>query len=259
MNEGAEGDDAVDPIAALQRLGLSKYEAEVFVALQRRETGTASDVADIADVPRSQVYGAAEDLEERGLIDVQHGSPKRYRAVSLEEAREQLRRDFEREHDRAFDALRSLEYDRSGGGERQEEIWTVSGRGTIDARVARFVADAEERVRYAQPFPFDRETVDAFEAAHDDVDVVVAAVNTDLVEPFSGTGVETVVLPDAFDRNGWPRGRFLVVDGRTVLVSVVGPEGDEAAFWSEDTDFADLLIQLLDGYFGRQLDLRDGQ
>jgi len=52
MNEG----DAVD---ALKSLGLTTYEARTFVALQKLGAGTASEVADIADVPRSQVYGAA--------------------------------------------------------------------------------------------------------------------------------------------------------------------------------------------------------
>jgi sugar-specific transcriptional regulator TrmB len=62
-------------------------------------------------VPRSQVYGAADDLEDRGLLDVQQTTPKRYRAVSLEGAREQLRREFEREQEQGFDALAKIEPD----------------------------------------------------------------------------------------------------------------------------------------------------
>ncbi|HET7324565.1 MAG TPA: helix-turn-helix domain-containing protein, partial [Halococcus sp.] len=56
-----------DAIAALKRLGLSSYEAQVFVALQRISRGSARDIDRVTDVPRSQVYGAAEQLEERGL------------------------------------------------------------------------------------------------------------------------------------------------------------------------------------------------
>jgi sugar-specific transcriptional regulator TrmB len=59
-----------DPTAALQRLGLSEYEAETFVALQQIDSGSASDVAEVSNVPRSPVYGAADDLEDRGLLDV---------------------------------------------------------------------------------------------------------------------------------------------------------------------------------------------
>jgi sugar-specific transcriptional regulator TrmB len=137
-----------DPTAALQRLGLSEYEAEAFVALQQIDSGSASDVAEVSNVPRSQVYGAADDLEDRGLLDVQQTTPKRYRAVSLEEAREQLRREFEREQEQAFDALAEIEPDFADGDERQEAIWTVRGREGIDARVESFLADAKSSITF---------------------------------------------------------------------------------------------------------------
>lgn len=249
-------DGATDPTAALQRLGLSKYEAEVFVALQRIDTGTASDVATVADVPRSQVYGAADDLEARGLIDVQHGSPKRYRAVSLAEAREQLRRDFEREHERAFEALEALERRFPEREERQEEIWTVTGSENVDARIEAFVADAEETVRLGTRPSLLTESVEStlIDVAETG-SVIVVSADPDIQACFEGTSVETVVLPETYEREGSPNSRILVVDGRTVLLSVIGPGGEESAFWSEDTDFSGMLVQLLDGYFGQYVDL----
>jgi len=249
-------DVPAEPTAALQRLGLSKYEAEVFVALQRIDSGTASDVATVADVPRSQVYGAADDLETKGLIDVQHGSPKRYRAVSLAEAREQLRRDFEREHERAFDSLEELETRFPEREERQEEIWTVTGTSNIDARIEAFVADAEASVRLGTPPSLVTDGVRSKLvdlAAVGSVTVVSAEPGID--STFQDTAVETIVLPESYERDGSPTGRFLVVDERTVLLSVIGPDGEESAFWSEDTDFAGMLVQLLEGYFGQFVDL----
>lgn len=245
-----------DPAEALQRLGLSKYEAEVFVGLRQLGAATARDVADVADVPRSQVYGAAEDLAERGLVDVQHASPKRYRAVSLDAAREQLRRDFEREHERAFDALADLETRLADGEERQEELWTISGRETVTARVASLVEEAEAWVVYGgDEALFAEAVIDALTAGADDCEVTAVSVDEAVADLFGDDPVEVVVLPESFQREGWPNGRFLVVDDSTVLLSVVGPDGEESAFWSSDTDFAAGLIRLVDGYFGRQLDL----
>ena len=59
----ADGDEA-GATESLQQLGLSQYEAEVFVALVKLGTGTAREVTQITDVPRSQVYGAAEALDD---------------------------------------------------------------------------------------------------------------------------------------------------------------------------------------------------
>jgi len=240
-----------DPTAALQRLGLSKYEAETFVALQQIDSGTASDVAELADVPRSQVYGAAEDLEHRGLLDVQHASPKRYRAVSLEEAREQLRRKFEREQEQAFDALADLERDFAGGDERQEAIWTVRGQEAIDARVESFLDDAKSSVSFgSEPALLDEHTVAALRDAAERADVTAVSANQSVLETFEGTGVEIVDLPEEFGQNGDASGRLLVVDDRTVLLSFVRPNGDETAFWSSETDFAEWLVRMIDTYFG---------
>lgn len=245
-----------DPTAALQRLGLSKYEAEAFVALQQIDSGTASDVAELADVPRSQVYGAAEDLEERGLLDVQHGSPKRYRAVSLDEAREQLRRDFEREQERAFEALESIDRRFADGEERQEAIWTVSGTETIDARIETFLDDAESTVVFGGDGSLVSESaVAALIEAAEDVDVLVVSDDQSFLDTFAGSGVETTMLPEELDREKAPNGRFAIVDGRTVLFSVVGPEGRESAFWSSGTTFAQWHVRMLDGYFGHHVDL----
>ena len=245
-----------DPTAALQQLGLSKYEAEVFVALQQVDSATASEIDELADVPRSQVYGAAEDLEGRGLVDVEHASPKRYRAVSLDEAREQLRRDFEREQERAFDALTELEGDFSGGEERQEAIWTVRGREKIDARVESFLDDAESSVSFGSEAALLTEpTVAALLDASELADVTVLSADPSVLETFDGTSVETVDLPDEFDHTSDPRGRLVVVDDRTVLLSVVRPNGEETAFWSSETDFAEWLVRIIDTYFGSHAEI----
>lgn len=59
-----------EAIDALKCLGLPSYEAKVFVGLQRIRRGSARDVDRVAHMPRSQIYGAAETLEERGVIDI---------------------------------------------------------------------------------------------------------------------------------------------------------------------------------------------
>jgi len=245
-----------DPAAALQRLGLSKYEAEVFVALQQIDSGTASDTATIADVPRSQVYGAAEDLEERGLVDIQHGSPKRYRAVSLEEARSKLRRDFEREHERAFESLEELDARYADREPRQEEIWTVSGAENVNARIESFVTEAEESIQLGTGASrVTDELRSTLIQLATDVDVTVISADSGIEEPFRDTDVETVILPVIYDGDSWPDGRFVVVDERTVLLSVIAESGSESAFWSEDTDFAAMLVRLLEGHVDKFVEL----
>ena len=81
-------DEAVE---VLQQLGLKEYEAKCFVGLSRLSTGTAKQLSEITDVPRTRIYDAVRVLEAQGLVVIQHSSPQRFRAVPLEEATETLR------------------------------------------------------------------------------------------------------------------------------------------------------------------------
>ncbi|PSQ46397.1 hypothetical protein BRD15_09160 [Halobacteriales archaeon SW_6_65_15] len=63
-------DEAEAAIDALEQLGLTEYEARCFVALTRLPHGTAKEVGQVADIPRSRVYETMDRLQDRGLVDV---------------------------------------------------------------------------------------------------------------------------------------------------------------------------------------------
>jgi sugar-specific transcriptional regulator TrmB len=240
MNEG----DAVD---ALKRLGLTTYEARVFVALQKLGTGTASEVAAITDVPRSQVYGAAEGLEEQGLVDVQQSDPTRYRPVDVEEARDRLYRQLRSESDAAFDYIESVQEEYGGSDEESESIWTVHGQANVASRAAELLRTAEETVTYGTDDveylePSIRDAL--VEASSGDTHVAVLSADEDVVNISSELGLDAVPVRE--QKPELATGRVLNVDGDAVLISVEGEA--EAAFWSRDTAFASMLSTLLDEF-----------
>lgn len=255
--------DQTTAIESLRRLGLSKYEAEVFIALQKLGTGTASDVDRITDVPRSQVYGAAENLEERGLVEVQQSNPIQYRAVGLDEARQRLRARIEREQDKAFDYLETVQGEFSEDGEEKEDIWTLHGRESISDRIAGFITDAERRVVLGTDVDLlDETVVDALrEGGNGPAEIIVVSSDpetADLLADLDGVRVVTVppeMTPDQHEKH---RGRILVVDDDTVLLSVLGDERggltEETAIWSAETGFASVFVRMIDGWFDDALD-----
>ncbi|WP_123533017.1 TrmB family transcriptional regulator [Halosimplex salinum] len=246
---------------ALQRLGLSKYEAAVFIALERLGTGTARDVDRMTDVPRSQVYGAAENLEERGLVEVQQSNPIQYRAVPLEEARETLAERFEREQERAFEYLETVRRGTDHEDEHQEGVWTVHGQDNVSSRIRQIVADAEERVLFASsPELVDEEVVAALGERAEEVDVWVSGEyveDPDVAAAFEDSPVQIMSFPEELTASA--AGRMLAVDGDTVLLSVLGGEDlpgvrMETAIWSSDTGIATVLLQLLRSHLGETVE-----
>jgi sugar-specific transcriptional regulator TrmB len=251
----AREDDAVE---ALKRFGLSTYEARVFVALQKLEVGSASEIAEITDVPRSQVYGATDELEARGLIDVQQGTPTRYRPVGIEEARERLYEGLRATGDAAFAYIEGVRGEHADREERGEAIWTVEGAENVVARCASLVGDADADILYATGDPGALGPLgDAFRRALDrGVSVTVASAEQPVLDAAHEAidGVDTRAVPQDRDP-GVSTGRVLLADRDTVLLSVRPTEAmphvsEETAFWSTETGFAMLLVAILREWFG---------
>lgn len=255
--------DQPTAIESLRRLGLSKYEAEVFIALQKLGTGTASDVDRITDVPRSQVYGAAESLEERGLVEVQQSNPIQYRAVTLEEARQRLRARVEREQEKAFGYLETVQGEFSETDEEKEDIWTIHGRETVSDRIGGLIADATDRIVLGTDADMlDGVVVDALaDRAAAGIEVVVVSTDEAVADRLDGAdGVRVVSIPPEMlpEEPKRHQGRILMVDDDTVLLSVLGDERngipEETAIWSAQTGFADVFVQMINGWFADVLD-----
>src|SRR6056297_4042684 len=104
MDTDANVEEAIE---VLQQLGLKEYEARCFVGLTRLKTGTAKKLSELTEVPRTRIYDAIRVLEAQGLVEIQHSSPQRFRAVSLEEATETLRDQYEARVERLATALRN--------------------------------------------------------------------------------------------------------------------------------------------------------
>ena len=112
MSDSSSEHPRAEAIEQLEALGLSVYAARTFVALVALGTGTAKSVSDTVEVPRTRVYDAVEELEAWGLVSVEESTPKRFRSVPPETARDL----FEREYvDRITALERALTAVESGG------------------------------------------------------------------------------------------------------------------------------------------------
>jgi sugar-specific transcriptional regulator TrmB len=224
-----------EAVEALQQLGLREYESECFVGLTHLSTATAKEISEVTDVPRTRVYDAVRVLEARGLIAVQHSSPKRFRPVRIEEAVRTFRERYERNLDRLANALEAIS---NAGGETDVEdrkVWTVSGREAIDDRIRRLVDDASDEVVVG----LGRRTVltegclEALERVAEGVTLIVAAATETVRSRIEEAlpRAETVVSEHEWlcevDDEGRSIGRLLLVDRSAALLTTIHPESDE--------------------------------
>jgi len=244
-----------DAISGLKRLGLTTYEARVFLALQKLGSATASEVSDVADVPRSQVYGAADGLVEHGLVETQQTTPTVYRPVPIEQARTHLLDQLAETGAETFDYIDGVRGTEQRE-ERTESIWMIQGRESVTSRTAQLAEEADDRLLYAirDPDLVPPAIVESFQAARDrGVDVVLASADETVLERAAeGNDLPTYRVPSIRSLD-LSTARLLVVDEGTVLLSTLsrngnGETGDEVAFWTSESAFASVLVELAEAW-----------
>ena len=234
MSTDETRDEAVE---VLQQLGLKEYEAKCFVGLSQLSTGTAKQLSEITDVPRTRVYDAIRVLEAQGLVAIQHSSPQRFRAVPLAEATETLREQYEARVQRLQTALADAKKHESKGEEPVQEVWSMSGTDAIANRSNTLIKDAVEEVVLVigDESLLTDELVESLTGLDDGVDLLIGAVTEELEGQIHDAVPQATTFLSGL---GWLRaagvadsdlaiGRLLLIDRSSILVSTLVPETHE--------------------------------
>jgi len=96
-------------ISALKKLGLTEYEARVYIAVVELGEVEASEIARRSGVPRTRIYDVLAKLENSGLIQKIMGSrPAVYAAIPPKKALEPLKNKLFEEVSQALDKLKLM-------------------------------------------------------------------------------------------------------------------------------------------------------
>ena len=71
---------------SLEEFGLSKYEAQAYVALISKGTISASELSYYSEIPRTKVYPTLLKLENKKLVIISKSKPIMCTAISPEDA-----------------------------------------------------------------------------------------------------------------------------------------------------------------------------
>ena len=239
MSTDSTSDDTRDEaISVLQQLGLKEYEAKCFVGLSRLTAGTAKQLSEITDVPRTRIYDAIRVLEAQGLVEIQHTSPKQFRAVPLEEAIETLRDQYQDRVDRLEGLLNGMEDVEPDDETPVQEVWSMTGPAAVENRTEKLLGDADDEVVFVigHPSLLTSDLVETLNRVSSRADLLIGAVTESLQDqvheavPDARTFVSGLEWLNEADSTGIVMGRLLLIDRSTILVSTIEPDtGDEHA------------------------------
>lgn len=146
----------------LRVLGMSLYEARVYLGLVRHGPQNGNEVAKSAGIPSSKVYSTLEKLASEGIVHtVMTGSGTQYISISPDELVHRFRQEFDEPIDYLAKTLPGL-----AAFEPASEVLTVT---TLEAlrENSRFIVDNARRELYVSIWKDDMEALrDALAAAH---------------------------------------------------------------------------------------------
>lgn len=82
-------------VERLRKLGLTEYEAKVYLCLLRYQLNSASGLSERSGVPRTKIYSVLESLTAKGWIKIYSGVPLLFKPLDPAEIFERMKKDYE--------------------------------------------------------------------------------------------------------------------------------------------------------------------
>ncbi len=143
-------------VQSLMKLGLTEYEARIYVVLSKMGPRNASEISFLGKVPRPKTYGAIRGLESKGLLRIVPGKPERYMAVSPNDVLIPLVEKLNRETSECVQVVENLalafESSRYVYTEKPYErydLWSVRGRDKVYKRIQDMIGEAKVNVFFS--------------------------------------------------------------------------------------------------------------
>lgn len=240
-------------IQKLKKMGLSGYEAQVYLALLGETRAPASRVVRKSGVPQSKVYGALSSLVERGFAEQVLGDVKLYRGIPPGQAFENYKRSVEESLADSHSDMAELS--KKAPNSPTDDPGSLGIRLVRSGQIMGVVSDAfeavEEELIIAVRYPMvmgpdtakDKEMIERGvklrylidpAVLKDPVyapDIVANAEETDGAVRF----IENVPL------------RFMIMDGRTAMIELAEDDGSTMGLVVPNRGLAENMRMLFDG------------
>jgi len=144
-----------DLINDLQTFELSEYESKAYAALVSAGTASAvTELSQICDVPRSNLYSVLEKLNRKGFVETQGGRPQLFKAVEpgqiLKETEEKKKEKLEKSRKNALDKLEKLK-GKEGNETVPALVWGIKGYDSVIKKMKEIINRSKKTILMNTP------------------------------------------------------------------------------------------------------------
>jgi len=234
-----------DVTAQLQQLGFSEYEARAYVALLRQSPQNGYELAKNSGLPRANVYGVLEKLEERGaVVRLETTNSVRYVPISPEELLQRLETRFKESLSETHTSLKEV-----AQATAYEDVWSVHGYPAMLEHARSLLESARTSILIAVEPPESQALKDSLEmAASRGVKIVTLCLEACLAECGNCRGAIFRYHVEPLLESRW---LVLLADSQEMLAGEIGPGEQTLAVRTRQS----LLVSLAGGYIRRSIAL----
>jgi sugar-specific transcriptional regulator TrmB/predicted hydrocarbon binding protein len=131
-------------------LGLTEYQARVYLALLELGSSTASQIPAVSRVPRTRVYATMKQLHEKGLVEIIPETPLRYRPVPIKRFLEQRAKELRERAMRLEERVDSFSKEYAIRGELAMEergrFEAIYGRRNVRERLMKMYQETQREI-----------------------------------------------------------------------------------------------------------------
>ncbi|KZX14467.1 TrmB family transcriptional regulator [Methanobrevibacter filiformis] len=142
-------------LKSLKIFGLNEYESNSYLALNYIITGTATEISEKANVPRSRIYDILRSLVQKGFIEQSPGRPINYQVIPPKEV-------FKLRKNKIINELEESEIELNEIYEDQlskapAPVWLIHGDSKIIKKELEIISRAKKSVNIRMGFMFKEE------------------------------------------------------------------------------------------------------
>lgn len=242
MDASQESTGAI--IDSLKSLGLTKYEALVYIALLKVDGASATEIHEISGVPRASVYPVLDRLLQKNIVTVSYTTPRRYGAAPPDDGINRLLSQIQDDAEYARSVLTEYYEERIQSKKgKQELIWSINGEENIRTHLQDIISRAESSIRMISNWNFIREALLPILLNLDES--IEAEIITDTWEAPYSPNLRIIAKPyhkrlsNVFE--GKEMAGFFIIDGEKVMVLLGLGDATPTALYSESSGFVDFF------------------
>ena len=163
-------------IKILKKLGLNRYEALTYIGINKIISGTADEIAQISDLPRSRIYDILNELEKKGFVEVKRGRPIKYSVIEPKIIIKKEKNELINELDECEEELQKLYDDKIS--EVRAPVWLIHSNEDIIKKEIEVIKKAKKSITIRLGFLLENEgeeILKAFKKLPENVEIKILA------------------------------------------------------------------------------------